>query len=178
MIDESDDGSLERPKGDTGCVSRDDLSLDSGSLCDFSCMYGFCSESLCECIAEDEMEALPPKLIGIDIVAYDQSNFELTRLCMWACQYVYCPDNICVKTTQEVDNGIVEVGDIEGMMNRTEILLGNQARCMIHKNGSNQAREMEVCKKVCKDKIKAAQEEGRTTNYRCLGFWPSGKTIP
>jgi hypothetical protein len=176
--DEYSDDSLERPKGDTGCVWGDDLGLDSGSLCAFSCMYGFCPEALCECLAEDEMETLPPKLTGLDIVAYDQSNIDLNRLCKWACQYGYCPDDICIKTIQKVENGPVEVGDEEGAYNSTEATLQNQARCMIWKDGSNRENEMQACKKVCKDELEAAAEEGRTTNYGCMGFWPGEKTIP
>lgn len=63
-------------------------------------------------------------------------------------------------------------------MNRTEIVLENQARCMIYKDGSNQKHKMEAYKKVYKDKIEAAHEEGPTTNYGRIGFWPGQKTIP
>jgi hypothetical protein len=102
------------------------------------------------------MKTLPPKQTGIDVTAYDESKVDLTRLCKWAYQYGYCPDDICIKTIQEIDHGIVEVGDEEGMMNRTETVLQNQARCMIYKDGSNQKHELEASRKVCKDKIDAA----------------------
>lgn len=49
---------------------------------------------------------------------------------------------------------------------------------MIWKDGSNRENEMQACKKVCKDELEAAAEEGRTTNYGCMGFWPGEKTIP
>jgi hypothetical protein len=88
-------------------------------------MYGFCPESLCECVDEDVMETLQTKLTGINVVAYDRSNFDLTSLCKWPCQYGYCPHHICIKTIQEVDDGIVEVGDVEGVMNRTQIVFEN-----------------------------------------------------
>ncbi|KAJ4345084.1 hypothetical protein N0V95_005931 [Ascochyta clinopodiicola] len=165
FTDDEYDESLERPKSNVGCVWGDDMSLGSGSLCAFSCMYGFCPESLCECVDEGEMETLPAKQTGIDVTAYDLSNYD------------YCPDDICIKSIQEIDDGIVEVGDVEGVMNRTEIVIENQARCMIFEDGRNQAHEMEACKKVCKDKIEAAQEDGRTTDYGCMGFWPGQKTI-
>jgi hypothetical protein len=85
MNNEYTDESLEWPKGDIGCVWGDDLLLDLGSLCAFSCMYGFCPESLCECMDEDVMETLPPKQTGIEVTAYDSSNVDLTCLCKWAC---------------------------------------------------------------------------------------------
>jgi hypothetical protein len=41
-------------------------------------------------------------------------------------------------------------------MNCTKIVMENQVRCMIYKDGSNWQHKMEACKKVYKDKIKAA----------------------
>jgi hypothetical protein len=48
---------------------------------------------------------------------------------------------------------------------------------MIYKDGGNWEHKMEARKKVCKDKIGAAQEEGRTKNYACMRFWTGEKTI-
>jgi hypothetical protein len=119
--DEYKEDSLERTKAETCCVMGEDVTLDSGSLCAFSCMYGFCPESLCECIAEDEMESLPPKQANVDdIVAYDENNVDLNRLCKWACQYGYCPDDICIKSEPEIDTSIPEVGDLDDYFNATE----------------------------------------------------------
>jgi hypothetical protein len=41
-------------------------------------------------------------------------------------------------------------------------------------------REVTHCKEVCKlkEQIQEAHEQGRTTNYGCVGFWPGAKTIP
>jgi hypothetical protein len=177
--DEYNEESLERPSGTTGCVMGEDVTVDSGSLCAFSCMYGFCPETLCECIYEDEMLKLPAKQADADdIVAYDLNNVDLNRLCKWACQYGYCPDNICIKSEPEIDNSIPEVGEVDNYYNTTEARLQNAEKCVLFKDPEYRDVSVNDCKKVCKDKVDAAQAEGRTTNYGCIGFFPGAKEIP
>jgi hypothetical protein len=155
--DEYSDDSLERPTGSTGCVMGEDVTLDTGSLCAFSCMYGFCPESLCECLDEGEMEGLPPKQADVgDVVAYDQNNVELNRLCKWACQYGYCPDDICLKSEPEIDTSVPEVGEVENYYNTTEVRLQNVQKCVLFKDPAYRDVSVRDCEKVCHDKVEAA----------------------
>lgn len=34
------------------------------------------------------------------------------------------------------------------------------------------------CYETCREIIEEAREEGRTTNYGCIGFWPLDEPIP
>jgi hypothetical protein len=177
--DEYSDESLVRPDGSTGCVMGEDVTIDSGSLCAFSCMYGFCPETLCECLEEGEMEALPSKQADVkDIVAYDANNVELNRLCKWACQYGYCPNDICVKSEPEVDTNVPSPEDLENYYNTTEAKLQNAYSCLIWKDPQWRDVTMRTCERACSSQIEAAQAEGRTTNYGCVAFFPGKTEIP
>lgn len=177
--DEYDDNKPERPASGIGCTGGDNLTLDSGSLCQFSCMYGFCPESICECLDEDqELLQLPPEIQNLNVKAYDYNNVELNRLCKFACRYGYCPDNICVKPLIELDTGIPEPGEEAAYYNTTEAELQNQQKCVIFKDAAYADTSVNMCKPVCKDKVDEAMAEGRTTNYGCVDFWPGLKKIP
>jgi hypothetical protein len=177
--DEYGEDSIDRPTGSTGCVQGEDVTVDSGSLCAFSCMYGFCPESLCECLFEDEMEPLPPKKADVDdIVAYDANNVDLNRLCKWACQYGYCPDNICIKSQPAIDTSVPSLDELENYYNTTEAKLQNAFSCFIYKLPEYRDITMRTCERACRPAVEAAQAEGRTTNYGCVGYYPGKNEIP
>lgn len=70
----------ERPQSGEGCTRGDDLTADSGDLCHFSCRYGFCPESLCNCLETGPMKRLPAEQHGTNVTALDAFDVDLNRL--------------------------------------------------------------------------------------------------
>ncbi|KAM7210947.1 carbohydrate-binding module family 24 protein [Rhypophila decipiens] len=160
-----------------GCVYGEDLTLDSGELCDFSCNFGFCPESLCTCYEQGPLEPLPGARDAGDIVAWDEFNVDLNRMCKFACKYGYCPDKICFKRPVEPEND-VETVDSPDYYDAEAVRRSNENNCAIYKNRKAGVDEAMQCYQPCKAIVEQAKAEGRTTNYGCVGFWPLGQEIP
>jgi hypothetical protein len=177
--DDMDTGEPERPKEGEGCVSGDDITINSGDLCEFSCNFGFCPESLCTCTLKGEMEILPPEKKGVNVIAWDESDVDLNRLCKFACRYGYCPDDVCTTPVEGPDmSGPVEVGDDNEYFNYTDARWQNSQKCVLFKDPKYRDVSVNMCKPVCQDALDEAKEEGRTSNYGCMGFFPLNKEIP
>lgn len=160
-----------------GCIYGEDLTLDSGNLCDFSCNFGFCPESLCTCYEQGPLEPLPGQRDAGDIVAWDEFNVDLNRLCKFACKYGYCPDKICFKRPVEPEQDVVTVESPE-YYDKEAARRANANNCLIYKNRRAGVDEAMQCYNPCKAIVEQAKEEGRTTNYGCVGFWPLNEEIP
>ncbi|RYO80140.1 hypothetical protein DL764_009933 [Monosporascus ibericus] len=139
--------------GKEGCVVGRDESVNSGDLCAFSCKYDFCPASLCSCRVTGPIEPPPPEVKGMDdIIAWDELDLDLNRLCKFACKHGYCPEAICTHRVVDKDeDGLVFIGD---------------------PTKPNYDEESD------RSAIEAAKEEGRTTNYGCVGHFPVDKPIP
>jgi hypothetical protein len=169
----------ERPESGEGCVSGVARSLDSGDLCEFSCTFGFCPETQCQCRLYGTLEDLPPENTGIEAVAWDSFNVDINRLCKFACRYNYCPQAICTIPLNGPDpTGIVEVGDTPGEFNQTEAMRLNSQTCLLYKNPALRDVSVMQCKPACQEALDEAAEDGRTGNYGCIGFYPLDKSIP
>ncbi|KAK4208461.1 hypothetical protein QBC37DRAFT_405251 [Rhypophila decipiens] len=160
-----------------GYVYGDDLTLDSGGLCDFSCNFGFCPESLCTCYEQGPLEPLPGARDAGDIVAWDEFNVDLNRLCKFACKYGYCPEKICFNRPVEPEND-VETVDSPDYYDAEAGRRSNENNCAIYRYRKDGVDEAMQCYQPCNAIVEQAKTEGRTTNYGCVGFWPLGQEIP
>ncbi|KAL6351717.1 hypothetical protein LRP88_15008 [Fusarium phalaenopsidis] len=172
----------ERPKSGEGCIEGDDLTLDTEDLCNFSCRYGFCPESLCECTGKGKLRDLPSTTNRDNVEAYDVLNVDLNRLCKFACKYGYCPPDTCQIVNpspgeEEEDErvpGVVTVPpdyDEDSVKNRDK----NDKQCYIYKDGYQEPNQLDGCKKACQETLDEAAEEGRTSNYGCILWSPQSK---
>jgi len=175
----------QRPESGEGCTSGEGITLDSGDLCDFTCLYGFCPESVCTCHTTGQLLDLPTEKTGLNIVAWDELNVELNRLCIFACRYNYCPEEICTTPIDGPDesgpHGFGEDfgnGEDPGYYNKTAAKLANDQACIIYKDPAYNDVSKKQCKPICQDALDEAAEEGRTSNYGCIGFYPMEKSIP
>jgi hypothetical protein len=174
--DEDIDTPISRPTDGTGCVSGEDLSIRTGDLCELTCYYGFCPESMCACTERGNSAADDNAKDG-DYRAIYEIDVDINKLCNFACKRNYCPSDICeAKPKVEYsDEDLSAVNDLDG----DEVRRQNAERCVVFKDDEEQNdRQVTHCKEVCKEQIQEAQELGRTTNYGCVGFWPGAKTIP
>jgi hypothetical protein len=174
--DEDIDRPIDRPTDGTACVSGEDLSIRTGDLCELSCFYGFCPESMCACTERGNPVADDDTKEG-DYRAIYEADVDINKLCNFACKRNYCPSTICeAKPKVEYsDEDLSAVNDLDG----DEVRRQNAERCVVFRDDEEQNdREVTHCKEVCKEQIQEAQEQGRTTNYGCVGFWPGAKTIP
>lgn len=142
----------DRPKSGKGCVEGRDLTINTLDLCQFTCAYGFCPETFCECLEKDELENLPPDLGEADVEAWRPADVDLTRLCKFACKYGYCPEQVCtpfVPDDEEDEDGNVinEFNDGSQMSKRN---LDAKA-CTLWRGNSPYDNSAEECKKVCKE---------------------------
>ena len=165
-----------RPKSGNGCVSGVDDSVNSGDLCEFSCTFGFCPESLCTCRSTGRLRNLPPERPVDDVIAWDELDVDLNRLCKFACKYGYCPDDVC--TTFETEEPEPTVFSESYAYNTSDIRRQNWERCIIYRNPEYRSVSLSQCKEVCQHAIDEANREERTSNWGCLPFFPLDQPIP
>ncbi|KAI3553762.1 hypothetical protein CABS03_03381 [Colletotrichum abscissum] len=152
------------------CISGEDRTLNTGDLCEFSCEYGFCLESLCECTARGIPSQVPPEK-EVDVVAWDDTNTDLNILCKFACKYGHCPQDIC---TSRIDGP-----DPEDPLNYIRrVKQSNSKNCNIYKEPQHWDYQKKSCDSICKPETDQAKKEGKMSNAFCLGFWPIDKPIP
>ncbi|KAF2421787.1 glycoside hydrolase family 18 protein [Tothia fuscella] len=174
----SDDSNnaLDRPRSGNGCRSGRDDTIDTGDLCEFSCHFGFCPETLCTCRSTGRIRDLPPEKNVDNVIAWNDADVDTNRLCKFACKYGFCPDDVC--TIIEIPEPEPAVFDEDYAYNSTEIRRRNWERCIVYKDPQYRDLSVQQCKEVCKPEVDAAIAEGRTTNYGCIGFYPLEKAIP
>ncbi|KAM5368692.1 hypothetical protein ACJZ2D_009358 [Fusarium nematophilum] len=172
----------ERPKSGHGCIEGDELGLETDDLCTFSCAYGFCPESLCECLEEGPLRDLPKTTNRDKVEAYDVLSVDMNRLCKFACKYGYCPPDVCQIVNprpgqEEEDEGVPGVitvppdYDEDSVKNRDK----NDKQCWIYKDHYMNEQQLEGCRKDCQETLDEAKEEGRTSNYGCILWAPESE---
>lgn len=163
--------------GTRGCVGGRDINVNTADLCAFSCSFDFCPEALCECRVEGKIKALPAEIGGMDdIIAWDELDVDLNRLCKFACKHGYCPDDVCGHPVVDPDEDGVVMYDPENDPNQFDYDAARQANamnCLIYKDPKYRDASVQSCYAPCKPAMDAAKEEGRTTNYGCVGFFPT-----
>ncbi|GAB1317774.1 chitinase [Madurella fahalii] len=177
---EDDKGApVTRPESGVGCVAGEDLTTNTDDLCYFTCRLGFCPESLCECTAVDVLEPLPAentKINVTNIIAWDEDDVDIHRLCRFACKYGYCPDTVCTMRPVSRDDGVVTSD--QSSVDMYDVRNGNQAKCILSDDTRNWHVSTAHCKRFCEPVLKAAREEGRTSNYGCMVWQPKGAPDP
>ncbi|PVH83223.1 carbohydrate-binding module family 24 protein [Cadophora sp. DSE1049] len=169
----------ERPtSGEEGCVSGEDNTTNSGDLCEFTCTFAFCPESLCTCVSTGPLIDLPPETPKPDVIAWDELDVDLNRLCKFACTHGYCPEDTCTVVDPEPDENDPETVDENNVYDENNIRWQNSQKCVIFKDPKYRDVSVNMCKPVCQDALDEAKEEGRTSNYGCMGFFPLNKEIP
>ncbi|EXF79264.1 hypothetical protein CFIO01_05052 [Colletotrichum fioriniae PJ7] len=162
------------------CISGEDRTLNTGNLCEFSCEYGFCLESLCECTARGIPSQVPPEK-EVDVVAWEDTNTDLNILCKFACEYGHCPQDICTSRidgpdTSDIDIVVTDPEDPLDYVTRTRE--SNGKNCNIYKEPRHWDFQKTSCDSICKPETDQAKKEGKMSNAFCLGFWPIDKPIP
>ncbi|KAI9163903.1 Killer toxin subunits alpha/beta [Paramyrothecium foliicola] len=154
-------------QGEEGCVIGIDRGVDSGDLCN----YGYCPPPLCECIVLGEVERLPHG-VETNMRAWDDQNLELNKLCKFACKYGRCPKEVCVEPEPEPDShGLITPYNPDDYYT-VQARLENAGNCIVFENTAMNKNNAETCYGCCKDIVESAKEEGRITNYGCVGFFP------
>lgn len=180
----SDDWSSipEVPQSGEVCIYGEDTTLSSGTLCQFTCEFGFCPATLCECLATGEPKPLPEPYKTIIPRAKDRFDVELNRLCKFACSYGYCPLDICISTSGTQDGGGVHEGpvtvDPDTYEDRDDIHKANRMKCYVYQDFHYRDDMVAMCKVACQPQLDEAKAEGRTMNFGCVGIYPLDKPIP
>jgi len=164
----------ERPLSGEGCNKGDDITVDSGDLCQFTCGYGFCPPSLCYCKSEGPLKPLPQEFAATNVIAYDAGDVDLNRLCRFACKYNYCPEDVCMLR----DDGNED--EKSGSDEHLDISIEQNKPCEVYKDKDNQRASLEQCKGFCKEILDKAREEQRTSSWGCVPreLVPNGQSIP
>lgn len=148
---EADKELPERPKSGKGCIEGEDLSLDTWDLCTFTCAFGFCPESRCECTLEGDLLEMPVDMGDADIEAWDPTDVEITRLCKFSCKYGYCPDWVCFKPEPDIveneDGQIINEFNDGSQVSKRDF---NQKACTLWRGDSPYDNSDAECKKACK----------------------------
>jgi hypothetical protein len=166
--------------GEIGCSAGRDLTLNSWDLCQFTCNYGFCPETLCECTQQGKAYDLPTE-VGGDIIAWDPLDVDLNRLCKFACKYGYCPEDVCTPpVVDEDEDGVQMVNDPNNpdWYDTAAARRENQENCHIYKDPQYRDATVAQCKPICASALADAKAAGRTSSYGCVGSYPLDGGIP
>ncbi|KAK1963925.1 hypothetical protein LY78DRAFT_715845 [Colletotrichum sublineola] len=164
------------------CISGRDRVPKLDNLCQFTCEYGFCLETLCECTAKGKQKdppALTPGLITIrgDKVLNPLEKVETTdlkKLCQFSFKYGHCPEDVC--------KGLIDgfrFPDRPGLVNRDHPVdheeQAQQNRCFVYKDPQhwNARAQTGRCETICDNKPETEDSIGI-----CVGSWPIDKPIP
>lgn len=139
----------ERPETDEGgCVYGKGHDLNAAELCEFSCHYGFCPESLCTCLDRGDILGLPGVVDTGEFIAWDVFDVDLNRLCKFACKYGFCPDDVCTRPViDEFEDPTLEDGTLATPT--TEADLANRGNCFIFKDPKYREATMRTCHSAC-----------------------------
>lgn len=182
----SDDMKAAPDRGDTGsegCVSGRDLTVNSGDLCEHSCAWGSCPESLCLCTETGPLRELPAVVADTEYIAWDEFDVDLNRLCKFSCKYGICPRETCTVPVVDEDEEAASGGGIGDTYEQassyySDARLANQWNCQIFQDPAKRDISINQCRPVCAPAMKEAEAEGRTTNLGCVGLYPLDKEIP
>ncbi|KHO00990.1 glycoside hydrolase family 18 protein [Metarhizium album ARSEF 1941] len=179
-----DMSSIDRPQSGQGCVSGRDLSLETAEMCEFACEYGFCPASLCSCVERGKLRDLPPEKKDVKGSAWDSFDLDMNRLCAFSCKYDKCPEDVCSNGVQQQDEDEDDDDDDDayeitpGSTSQYETRYEHHKECHVFEEGSLRQSSVNQCIGPCSEEIRKAKEEGRVTNYGCMGFFPLNEPIP
>ncbi|EFQ34628.1 uncharacterized protein GLRG_09772 [Colletotrichum graminicola M1.001] len=151
------------------CISGRDRTTKSGNLCEFSCRYGFCLESLCECTARGARIAVPGER-EVHVAAKDDADRDLNHLCQFSCKYGNCPEDVCTIRARPQPDYPVDY--------RERVREESARKCFIYKEPKHWEAQKQRCELACSKELEQARKEGRTFTAICVGFWPLDKPIP
>jgi len=106
----------------------------------------------------------------------DPLQHEKERLISTRCSY--CPEDTCTVVDPEPDENDPETVDDNNVYDESNIRWQNSQKCVIFKDPKYRDVSVNMCKPVCQDALDEAKDEGRTSNYGCMGFFPLDKEIP
>lgn len=179
--DDMDNASDDRGKaGSEGCIAGDDLTVDTGDLCEFTCDLGFCPESLCYCTERGILDPLPAvkNASANDVViAWNEQGIDINKMCKFACTYGYCPDDVCTTPLETMVDDDSDDTPPTPSPPPDDPRAANANKCLIYENGDHDD-SVAPCKIYCKPQLDAAAAAGKTSNYGCVGFWPLNQPIP
>lgn len=179
--DDMDNASDDRGKaGSEGCIAGDDLTVDTGDLCEFTCDLGFCPESLCYCTERGILDPLPAvkNASANDVViAWNEQRIDINKMCKFACTYGYCPDDVCTTPLETMVDDDSDDTPPTPSPPPDDPRAANANKCLIYENGDHDD-SVAPCKIYCKPQLDAAAAAGKTSNYGCVGFWPLNQPIP
>ncbi|KAF2742939.1 carbohydrate-binding module family 24 protein [Sporormia fimetaria CBS 119925] len=163
--------------GETGCTSGEDISLQTGDLCEYTCQYGYCPEEWCFCTETGKVPA-PPSSHKEEYQSLNGIDVELSRMCNFACKRNYCPLDKCeiIIIEDGEEEEVEEEEPKEIYPNARSLRDHNTMNCYIYRDKTNDAAA--TCQKPCQSFTDAAAEEGRISNYGCYSFYPGAKEIP
>lgn len=169
------------------CTRGIDRKPQTGDLCQFTCAFGICEATKCECVEHgSELKPLPAEdKTKPNIKSYITEDFALNNLCGFACRYGHCPADIC--DTDPTPPGKIHAehfvcgsdtfGDcVSRLPDERELRDKDRAsNCAIAENGD---RDLSKCEFFCKPELDRAKADGALiTSYGCIpktetGLWP------
>jgi hypothetical protein len=169
--------------GEEGCKWGQDLTTNTDALCEFTCTYGFCPPTLCECTETGPVPPPPPENRHMNlsnIIAWDEDDVELNQLCRFGCKYGYCPGTVCTTPIVDLDAGDrpEDAMNSPNYVDTGDIRYQNQKNCYLSQDPREWGSAIAQCKSWCTPYIKQAEAQGRTTNYGCVVWQPKGAPDP
>ncbi|GKT79137.1 LOW QUALITY PROTEIN: hypothetical protein ColTof4_11560 [Colletotrichum tofieldiae] len=159
---------------------------DFQEVCELTCEYGYCPPGLCTC---NELGGAKkePKIVDVDAVPAAGKSCVLEGLCSWSCNHGKCPKQ-CSTDTSLKGKCVMPVDEPEApeapdppspenLNPYNDPQWPNKNRCLVFKPPNYKLTKQPYAER-CKAQIDQAKEEGRTTNYGCIGFYPLDKPIP
>ncbi|GIZ37972.1 hypothetical protein CKM354_000139900 [Cercospora kikuchii] len=144
--------------GQEGCIAGLDITPYTGNICEFACSLGFCPAQFCECSNTGDVPPRPSEHNLPDAKAVDNEHVIINQLCAFSCKYGYCPLEVCIR------------GDGNSGLGNSALERGSRAECVVYNDLDLREKTLDDCWDFCRNDVEKAHEEGRTTNYGCLGL--------
>ncbi|KAM0329996.1 hypothetical protein ACHAQA_004165 [Verticillium albo-atrum] len=157
------------------CNAGDSFDDDTGDICEFTCLFGYCPEPVCNCLSRGTPAPLPPKQGTTDIVGINEFDHDMNRLCKFSCQFGHCPPEICTTPTKAPPTQ-EELDADDSIQHYRDRRTGNARACWVYEDP--EYTDLSVCKRVCEPELLEDQEKGLTTNYGCVSWTPGTAEIP
>ncbi|KAF5606321.1 glycoside hydrolase family 18 [Fusarium subglutinans] len=145
------DAPVKRPDSGEGCIQGEDKTDNTGSLC------------------TGTLKKLPSEDKSKKATAYDEEDADLNRLCR--------PNDEEADGGDDEDDGL-SWNEQPNAFNYTDAKWQNAHKCYIYKDTTKGEDSLNPCKSVCQPLLDEAEEEGRTSNYGCVGLFPLDEEIP
>lgn len=81
----------------SGTTSPNRSGGDFQELCEFSCAYGFCPPTACQCLDYSSEPKVAPSTNGLEGCALEGvTDDDYKHLCSFACSHGTCPEAVCM----------------------------------------------------------------------------------